>query len=162
MENHEVIKSKIYNWDELQKQLAVWRFKDKKIVFTNGCFDVIHLGHIEYLAKSRDLGNILVVGLNSDESVRRLKGSHRPMNNEDARATILSALFFVDAVIVFGEDTPAEIIELIRPDILVKGKDYEGKEIVGSETVKSYGGEVVMIDLTKGYSSTHIIEKMHK
>ncbi len=162
MENLEVIKSKIYNWDELQKQLAVWRFKDKKIVFTNGCFDVIHLGHIEYLAKSRALGNILVVGLNSDESVRRLKGSHRPVNTEDARATILSALYFVDAVIVFGEDTPAEIIELIRPDILVKGKDYEGKEIVGSETVKSYGGEVVMIDLTKGYSSTHIIEKIHK
>ncbi len=162
MERLELIKEKIYTWDRLQKQLAIWRFKSKKIVFTNGCFDVLHLGHIEYLAKARDLGNILIVGLNSNESVHRLKGLHRPVNDEHARAVTLASLSFVDAVILFGEDTPRELIHQIQPDILTKGKDYEEKEIVGFDIVKETGGEVVTIDLVKGYSTTQTLEKMNK
>ena len=162
MDNLSQIRSKILSRDNLQKHLAIWRFQDKKLVFSNGCFDVLHLGHIEYLSKARDLGNILIVGLNSDDSVRRLKGAHRPVNNEEARAITLAALSFVDFVVVFGEDTPLELITMIQPDILVKGKDYEGREIVGSEVVKAHGGQVVTIDLTAGYSTTHSIELMQK
>jgi D-glycero-beta-D-manno-heptose 1-phosphate adenylyltransferase len=162
MEKLNLIKSKIYSWDHLRKQLAIWRFKGQKIVFSNGCFDVLHLGHIEYLAKARDLGDILIIGLNSDDSVRRIKGAHRPVYNEDARAITLAALSFVDGVILFSEDTPHELISFIQPDILVKGKDYEGKEIVGSDIVKSRGGKVITIELTKGYSTTHTIELAHK
>ncbi|MCK9218602.1 MAG: D-glycero-beta-D-manno-heptose 1-phosphate adenylyltransferase [Bacteroidales bacterium] len=158
MEKLDIVRNKIYTWDRLQKQLTVWRFKEKKIVFTNGCFDVIHLGHIEYLSKARDLGHILIIGLNSDESVRRIKGPNRPINNEEARAITLASLLFVDAVILFGEDTPYNIIQLIQPDILVKGKDYEGKEIVGSDILKAKGGEIITIDLVKGYSTTHTID----
>jgi D-glycero-beta-D-manno-heptose 1-phosphate adenylyltransferase len=162
MERLSLIKSKLFSWDHIRKQLAIWRFKDKTIVFSNGCFDVLHLGHVEYLAKARDLGDILIVGLNSDDSVRRIKGAHRPVNNEEARAITLAAFSFVDAVILFGEDTPYELIKLVQPDILVKGKDYEGKEIVGSDVVKSRGGSVVTIELTKGYSTTHSIELAQK
>ncbi|MDD4602248.1 MAG: D-glycero-beta-D-manno-heptose 1-phosphate adenylyltransferase [Bacteroidales bacterium] len=158
MEKLDIVRNKIYTWDRLQKQLTVWRFKEKKIVFTNGCFDVIHLGHIEYLSKARDLGHILIIGLNSDESVRRIKGPNRPINNEEARTITLASLLFVDAVILFGEDTPYNIIQLIQPDILVKGKDYEGKEIVGSDILKAKGGEIITIDLVKGYSTTHTID----
>jgi rfaE bifunctional protein nucleotidyltransferase chain/domain len=162
MERLSILKSKIYTWDHLRREIAMWRFKDKTIVFSNGCFDVLHLGHVEYLAKARDLGDILIVGLNSDDSVHRIKGSHRPVNNETARATILAAMSFVDGVILFGEDTPHELIKLIQPDILVKGKDYEGREIVGSDVVKARGGQVVTIELTKGYSTTHTIELAQK
>jgi rfaE bifunctional protein nucleotidyltransferase chain/domain len=162
MERLNTIKSKLYTWDHIRRQLAIWRFKSKTIVFSNGCFDVLHLGHVEYLAKARDLGDILIVGLNSDDSVHRIKGAHRPVNNEEARAITLAALSFVDAVVLFGEDTPQELIKLIQPDILVKGKDYEGKEIVGSDVVKARGGEVVTIELTKGYSTTHTIELAQK
>jgi rfaE bifunctional protein nucleotidyltransferase chain/domain len=162
MERLSILKSKIYTWDHLRREISMWRFKDKTIVFSNGCFDVLHLGHVEYLAKARDLGDILIVGLNSDDSVHRIKGSHRPVNNETARATILAALSFVDAIILFGVDTPHELIKLIQPDILVKGKDYEGKEIVGSDVVKARGGQVVTIELTRGYSTTHTIELAQK
>jgi len=162
MEQLNTIKSKIYTWDHIRRQMAIWRFKDKTIVFSNGCFDVLHLGHVEYLAKARDLGHILIVGLNSDDSVHRIKGAHRPVNNEEARAIALAAFSFIDAVVIFGEDTPHELIQLIQPDILVKGKDYEGKEIVGSEIVKARGGHVVTIELTKGYSTTHTIELAQK
>jgi rfaE bifunctional protein nucleotidyltransferase chain/domain len=162
MERLNIIKSKIYTWEHLRRQLAIWRFKDKSIVFSNGCFDVLHLGHVEYLAKARDMGDLLLVGLNSDDSVRRIKGAHRPVNNEEARAITLAAFSFVDGVILFGEDTPHELIKLIQPDILVKGKDYEGKEIIGSDVVKDRGGRVVTIELTKGYSTTHTIELAQK
>ncbi len=162
MERLNHIKSKIYSWDHLQRQLAIWRFKDKKIVFSNGCFDVLHLGHVEYLAKARELGDLLIVGLNSDDSVRRLKGAHRPVNKEVARAVLLAALSFVDAVVVFDTDTPYELIKLVQPDILVKGKDYEGKEIVGSDIVKTHGGHVETIELTRGYSTSHTIELAQK
>ncbi len=162
MERLSIIKSKIYTWDHLRRQLAIWRFKENKIVFSNGCFDVLHLGHVEYLAKARDLGSILIVGLNADDSVRRIKGAHRPVNNEEARAITLAAFSFVDCVVLFGEDTPHELISLVQPDILVKGKDYDGKEIVGSDVVKARGGQVVTIELTKGYSTTHTIELAQK
>jgi rfaE bifunctional protein nucleotidyltransferase chain/domain len=140
--------------------MSVWRLKEKKVVFTNGCFDILHLGHVEYLAKARDLGGILIVGLNTDDSVRRLKGAHRPVNDEDARAMVLAALSFVDAIVLFDEDTPAELISQILPDLLVKGKDYDGKTIVGADVVKAHGGEVVTIELTKGYSTTGTIHRM--
>ncbi len=161
MEQLNLIAAKIYTRDHLLRQMHIWRFKGKKIIFTNGCFDILHLGHVEYLAKARDMGSILIIGLNSDDSVRRLKGSHRPINDEDARSMVLAAFSFVDAVVIFDEDTPAELIEQIKPDVLVKGKDYEGKKIVGADFVKASGGEVVTIELTKGYSSTGIIQKAH-
>lgn len=157
-----LVKSKILTWEALQRQIAVWRFKDKKIVFTNGCFDILHLGHIELLAKARSLGSVLVVGMNSDDSVHRLKGPHRPVNSHHARAFTLASLVFVDVVVMFDQDTPYELIKLVQPDILVKGKDYEGKDIVGSDIVTARGGEVVTIELTRGYSTTHTIEKAHK
>jgi rfaE bifunctional protein nucleotidyltransferase chain/domain len=162
MESLNIIKEKIYTPDHLRRQVAIWRFKDKRIIFSNGCFDVLHLGHVEYLAKARDLGDILIVGLNTDDSVHRLKGIHRPVNNEEARSVSLAAFSFVDAVTLFGEDTPYELIRVIQPDILVKGKDYEGKEIVGSDIVKARGGSVVTIELTRGYSTTHTIELAQK
>jgi rfaE bifunctional protein nucleotidyltransferase chain/domain len=162
MEKLESIKSKLFSWDHLRKQLAIWRFQDKKLVFTNGCFDILHVGHIEYLARARDLGDILIIGLNSDDSVHRLKGAHRPVNKEYARSLTLASLLFVDAVVMFGEDTPNDLIQFIQPDILVKGKDYDGKEIVGADIVKARGGKVVTIELVKGYSTTHLIEKIHK
>jgi len=162
MERLNHIKSKIYSWEHLQRQLAIWRFKDKKIVFSNGCFDVLHLGHVEYLAKARELGDLLIIGLNSDDSVRRIKGAHRPVNPAEARAVLLAALSFVDAVVVFDTDTPYDLIKMIQPDILVKGKDYDGKEIVGSDIVKANGGHVETIELTKGYSTSHTIELAQK
>ena len=155
----ELIRKKIMTNDEIRHQLAVWRFKGLKIVFTNGCFDILHLGHIEYLSKASELGNKLILGLNTDDSVRRLKGPSRPVNNQEARSTILAAISFIDAIVLFDEDTPAELISHIRPDILVKGKDYDGKEIAGSDLVKSYGGRVETIELTQGYSTTGILEK---
>ena len=162
MESLKPIESKICGWETLQKQIAIWRFRDKKIVFTNGVFDILHLGHIQYLSKARDLGNVLVIGLNSDDSVHRIKGPNRPVNNEQARALVLASLSFVDAIILFGEETPLELIRKVKPDFLVKGKDYKEHEIAGSDFVKSYGGKVVTIDLVKGFSTTHIIEKLKK
>lgn len=160
MTNLVKIKSKIYNIDSLICQIDIWKKENKKIVFTNGCFDILHLGHVEYLSKSKDLGDILIIGLNTDSSIKRIKGSTRPINNELSRSTILSALFFVDAIILFDEETPIKLIEKIKPDILVKGSGYNVEEIVGYDIVKSYNGEVKTIELTEGYSTTNIIEKI--
>jgi rfaE bifunctional protein nucleotidyltransferase chain/domain len=162
MESLKHIESKILGWEPLQKQLALWRFRDRKIVFTNGVFDILHLGHIDYLSKARDLGNLLVIGLNSDDSVHRIKGPNRPLNSELARAMVLASLTFVDAVVLFEEETPLKLIKLVKPDFLVKGKDYKEHEIAGSDFVKSYGGKVVTIELVKGYSTSHLIEKAKK
>ncbi len=162
MQRADIIREKVLTGDQLHKRLAVWHFFGKKIVFTNGCFDILHRGHVEYLAKARDLGDVLVVGLNTDNSVRRLKGHGRPVNDEMARAIVLASLSFVDAVVLFDEDTPLELITQVQPDILVKGKDYDGKEIVGSDIVKARGGEIVTIELTEGYSTTGTIERMHR
>jgi len=125
------IKGKIYALDELQRRVSAWRIRSQKIVFTNGCFDLLHLGHISYLAETKALGDKLIIGLNSDDSVKRLKGKTRPINNVESRAMMLASFAFVDAVCVFEEDTPLNLISTIAPDILVKGGDYEMNQIVG-------------------------------
>jgi len=149
-----------YTAEEVSNTLSLWRYKNDKIVFTNGCFDILHRGHIEYLAKAKSLGTKLIVGLNTDASVKRLKGNSRPVNDEKARALLLASLMFVDEVILFDTDTPRDLIEYIQPDVLVKGGDYKPEEIVGYDIVKAKGGEVITIDLVEGYSTTSTIEKM--
>lgn len=154
-------KAKIHSFESFRHQRHIWRFLDESVVFTNGCFDLLHTGHLTYLAHARDLGKHLVVGLNSDASVKRLKGENRPVNGLDDRALALACLNFVDAVIPFEEDTPAKLIDLVRPDVLVKGGDYAIHEIVGHELVQSYGGLVTTIDLVPGKSTTGLIERMN-
>ena len=141
---------------EIKKVAKRLRKQNKKIIFTNGCFDILHKGHVSYLNNAKALGDVLIVGLNSDDSVKRLKGENRPINNHDDRAYILSALECVDYVVIFDEDTPYELIERVKPDILVKGADYEGKEVVGSDIAK----ETVLIDFVEGKSTTSTIEKI--
>lgn len=147
------LEEKIKSLDEI---CQILKNNDKKIVFTNGCFDILHAGHIKYLNKAKKLGEILIIGLNSDSSVKRLKGKTRPINSQNSRALLLSALEFVDFVVIFDEDTPLNLIEKIRPDILVKGADYAGKEVVGSNIAK----EVVLVDFEDGFSTTNIINKI--
>lgn len=154
------IKSKILSNKALQGRLTEWRSQGKKLVFTNGCFDILHRGHLEYLAKAADKGDVLIIGLNTDASVRRLKGEDRPVNDEQSRALILAALQFVDAVVLFDDDTPFELIKTVQPDVLVKGGDYKPKEIVGYDIVMAKGGRVLTIDLVEGYSTTAILAKM--
>jgi rfaE bifunctional protein nucleotidyltransferase chain/domain len=145
---------------ELSRLLAFWRFKDKKIVFTNGCFDVIHRGHIEYMMQAASLGDVLIIGLNTDESVKKLKGPNRPINDEQSRAIVLASLQFVNAVVLFNELTPLELIKIVKPHILVKGGDYKPHEIVGSDFVTSYNGTIEIIPFVEGYSSSKIIEQL--
>lgn len=132
----------------------------KKLVFTNGCFDIIHRGHVEYLYKARKKGDMLLVGLNTDSSVRRIKGDKRPIMDENSRATILCALESVDYVIFFEEDTPLSLIQKIKPDVLIKGADYTVDQIVGAKEVLSWGGKVETVELTRGFSTSGIIEKI--
>lgn len=162
MDKIEIINNKINTRESLKKKLAYWRFADKKIVFTNGCFDILHLGHADYLAKAASMGDVLIVGLNTDASVSKLKGPDRPLNNEHARSVIIASLFYVNAVILFDEPTPLNLIELVQPDILVKGGDYKVDEIVGYKEVTSKGGEVRTIDFVPGVSTTSIIDKILK
>ena len=152
-----IIKNKIIGMDELPKRLQQWRSQGFSVVFTNGCFDLLHRGHVEYLAKAADKGDVLVVGLNTDASVKRLKGERRPINKEADRALLLAALSMVDAVVLFGEDTPYELIKAVRPDVLVKGADYMPEEIVGYDIVTSYGGKVETVEFVEGYSTTKIL-----
>lgn len=152
--------SKILNKELAQNQVKQWQSEGKKIVFTNGCFDIVHLGHIDYLEKARNLGDKLVLGLNTDASVKRLKGENRPVVNEYARARMMSAFEFVDTVILFDEPTPKELIETLCPNILVKGDDYIVENIVGADFVMAKGGEVKTISLVEGYSTTAIIKKI--
>lgn len=137
------------------------KLHQQKIVFTNGCFDVLHFGHVHYLLQAKELGDILVIGLNSDDSVRRLKGPTRPINGEKERAFVLAALACVDYVVLFGEDTPKELIETVRPDVLVKGGDYDITTIVGADFVQRNGGTVTTIPFVEGFSSTRIIEQLN-
>ncbi len=163
MKKYDFLKSKIVSFDDLDKILAYWRFKNQKIVFTNGCFDLLHLGHLDYLVKAADLGDVLIVGLNSDNSVRRLKGNNRPVLDQNARANLLAGFSFVTKVVIFEEDTPYELIKLIKPDLLVKGKDYEKEKVVGYDIVQKNSGEVITLDLVEGYSTTDLIRKIqHK
>jgi D-beta-D-heptose 7-phosphate kinase/D-beta-D-heptose 1-phosphate adenosyltransferase len=138
------------------------RLQGRKIVFTNGCFDIIHSGHTEYLKQSRELGDILIVGLNSDDSVRRLKGEDRPLNKEEDRAEVLQSLKSVDIVVVFTEDTPFNLISEVMPDILVKGGDYKKQDIVGADIVEGHGGRVVVIPFVEGKSTTSLVEKIKR
>lgn len=162
MQQTEILSQKILDADQLRRSLNLWRFQQKRIVFTNGCFDILHLGHVDYLAKASDLGDILVIGLNTDASVSRIKGPDRPVNDEQARARLLAALQFVDAVVLFDEATPYELIKKVQPDVLVKGKDYKAEEVVGYDIVTAKGGHVETIDLVEGYSTTALIEKLKK
>jgi D-glycero-beta-D-manno-heptose 1-phosphate adenylyltransferase len=156
----DIIRRKILSGPELDRWLVQARFKNRKIVFTNGCFDVLHRGHVDYLVRASELGDLLVIGLNTDESVKRLKGPSRPYLDEETRAYILASMSFTSAIILFEEDTPLALIEKVKPDVLVKGSDYKPVEIVGHDLVTSWGGKVVTIDLTPGYSSTKVIGKL--
>ncbi len=156
MSNFATIEAKIHSNEQLVKTLAQWRSAGDRIVFTNGCFDILHFGHLHYLADARALGERLVVGLNSEASVRRLKGPTRPINDELTRTHLLAALEVVDAVVVFEEDTPLELIKLVQPDILVKGGDWKPEQIVGSDLVLASGGQVLSLPFVEGYSTTNI------
>ena len=167
----EFVTNKISDITSLQRTIAGWRLKGDRVVFTNGCLDILHKGHVTYLAKAASLGERLVVALNTDDSVRRLgKDENRPINPEDARAVVLASLGFVDAIVFFNDDTPLETIMALEPDILVKGADYDPNEtdptskkyIVGSKEVRSTGGTVQAIDLVAGFSTTAILAKSKK
>ena len=161
MSFHNQLKEKIVSQDQALKELKTWREKNKKIVFTNGCFDIIHPGHIDYLSQARDLGDILVVGLNTDQSVKRLnKGSNRPINDERTRAYVLAGLASVDLIVFFDEQTPYNLIKLLQPNVLVKGKDYEVEKIIGFDILKENGGEVITIPFLNGYSTSSLIKKI--
>lgn len=153
---------KIIEFNKIKKEISELRKKSKKIVFTNGCFDILHAGHVGYLNEAKALGDILVVGMNSDKSIRRLKGESRPVINEKDRAYILANLKPVDYVVIFDEDTPYMLIKEIIPDILVKGGDYEGKNVVGSDIVESAGGRVALIDFIYGKSTSNIINTIKR
>ena len=146
----------------LAEKVKNWREQGCKIVFTNGCFDLLHRGHVEYLAQAADFGDKLVIGLNTDASVNRLKGPTRPINDEEARSAVLSALSFVSAVVLFDEPTPLELIRLVQPDVLIKGADYKPEEIVGYDIVTARGGKVATIPLTSGYSTSNIEQRIRK
>jgi len=150
------IESHIKTFKEIEQTVARLKEKGKKIVFTNGCFDILHRGHVSYLDVAKSFGDVLILGLNSDDSVRRLKGNDRPINNQEDRGFILAALESVDYVVNFSEDTPYELIKIVQPDILVKGADYEGKEVVGSDIAK----EVRLVTFIDGKSTTQTIEKI--
>lgn len=161
MDYQSFVESKIIRQKEdLNTSLNQWRFKEEKIVFTNGCFDILHRGHVEYLAKAAALGTKLIIGLNTDASVRRLKGESRPINDQEARAILLSSLLFTDKIVFFDDNTPLELIRYIQPDILVKGNDYQPENIVGYDIVKAKGGEVITVNLTEGFSTTSILKKL--
>jgi rfaE bifunctional protein nucleotidyltransferase chain/domain len=155
--------SKIHTLESLGPVLGTWRQGKRKIVFTNGCFDIVHRGHVHYLSLAAELGDVFVIGVNSDASVRRLgKGPERPIQDEVTRATILASFGFVDAVIIFDEDTPLELISKIEPQVLVKGADWKGKGVVGSEIVEKNGGSVVFVDTVDGFSTTNIVKKLRE
>lgn len=161
MNKLEVIQSKIISRERLAFEVAQWRFKSKKIVFTNGVFDLLHKGHVTYLAQAADLGDILVLGLNSDASARKLnKGPNRPLQDEQSRALIAASLHLVTVVVIFDEETPAELIKIAQPDVLVKGGDWKPEQIVGYNTVKARGGEVLSINFVPGFSTTAIEQKI--
>ena len=147
---------------QLDGILQQWARENKSIVFTNGCFDLLHRGHIEYLSKAADFGDVLVIGLNSDDSVSKLKGPHRPIQDEISRAHIMAALEFVDLVVYFNEDTPYELIQKVLPDVLVKGADYKAEDIIGYDIVKAKGGKVETIEFLPGHSTSAIEEKIKK
>jgi len=156
----QILLNKILDLNAAKNKVITWQAESQKVVFTNGVFDLLHIGHITYLAKAADLGDKLIIGLNSDSSVKRIKGDDRPVNDQSSRAALLAALFFVDAVTIFDENTPQNLIATLLPDILVKGADYAVENIVGAKEVLANGGEVKTITFVEGYSSTSIINKI--
>ena len=154
------IRNKILTLPELQKRIAQWRLQSKTIVFTNGCFDILHAGHIASLKEAAEHGDILVIGLNSDHSIRDLKGKNRPINDEYSRALLLASLVMVDAVILFTEPTPLDLIKSIQPDVMVKGGDYKVDEIAGAREVMEWGGKVIISPIIEGFSTSSIINKI--
>jgi D-glycero-beta-D-manno-heptose 1-phosphate adenylyltransferase len=171
MKSLAALHQKIGSLQDVAKKVDEWKIKGEKVVLTNGCFDILHVGHVTYLTRAAELGTKLVVALNTDESVKRLgKGDDRPINSETARLQVMAALGAVDAVLLFNEDTPLQLIQQIQPDVLVKGADYDPNEtdpaskkyIVGREAVISNGGKVIAIDLVPGFSTTAILEKVRK
>lgn len=154
------IPNKIFTPDALMHQLKRWRLHNKKIVFTNGVFDILHEGHIASLSEAASFGHVLIVGVNTDASVKRLKGESRPVNNENSRALLLASLLMTDGIILFEEDTPLNLITAILPDVLVKGGDYTIEQIVGAKEVMANGGEVKIVPIREGFSTTSIIQKM--
>ena len=160
MNQPQVIQSKIYSSKEIIFQVNRWKLLSRSVSFTNGCFDILHPGHIASLSDAAREADFLVVGLNSDASAKRLKGEGRPVMDENSRAIMLASLLMVDAVVIFDEDTPLELIELVRPDVLIKGGDYTLEQIVGAKEVMAYGGRVVINPIIPGFSSTGIIGKI--
>lgn len=157
-----MLTEKIKKIGALKKIVASLKIKNKKIVFTNGCFDLLHLGHVKYLEQAKKKGDILIVAVNSDSSVRKIKGKGRPLNNENDRVSLIAALESVDYAVIFSDETPIKIIQAIRPDILIKGADWKKDNIVGSKFVASYGGKALTIELIKGRSTTNLIRKIAK
>jgi D-glycero-beta-D-manno-heptose 1-phosphate adenylyltransferase len=151
---------KIITKVQAEDLVTEWKSAGNKIVFTNGCFDILHMGHVDYLEKARNLGDKLIIGLNTDNSVSRFKGSERPIQDQHSRARVMAALSSVDAVVLFDEDNPLELISALLPDILVKGSDYLAENIVGADVVKKNGGEVKTIDFVSGYSTSNIVKKI--
>ncbi len=160
MKKADIIPNKIYSLQNFLHEVSRLRLKDKTIAFTNGCFDILHEGHIASLSQAASEADYLVVGLNSDASTRKLKGENRPINNQHARAIVMASLLMVDAVIIFDEDTPLELITAIKPDVLVKGGDYTHETIVGAGEVISHGGRVVINPIVEGFSTSAIIQKI--
>ena len=155
------IRPKIFaDFESFEPILKKWKSKGETIVFTNGCFDILHRGHVQYLAQAASYGNFMIVGLNSDKSTKNIKGPSRPVQDEMTRSLILASLFFVNTVVLFDEDTPYNLIQKVKPDILAKGADYKPEEIVGYDIVKAKGGKIVTIDLVHGYSTTNIIGRL--
>ncbi len=153
---------KIKSLAEASQQVKAWQKEGQKVVFTNGCFDLLHLGHVDYLEKARNLGDKLVLGLNTDSSVSRFKGPERPLQDQNSRARVLASMQFIDLVVFFDEDTPQNLISELIPNVLVKGSDYLAENIVGADVVKKNGGEVKTIDFVPGYSTTRIVEKIKR
>lgn len=158
----ESILQKIVSFDDACTIVSKWKSEGEKVVFTNGCFDIIHKGHVFYLSQARELGTKLIVGLNTDESIARLKGPDRPVKELESRALTLASFEYIDLVIPFGEDTPLKLISTLLPNVLVKGSDYEIANIVGAKEVLANGGEVKTIDFVEGFSSTNYFKKLKK
>ncbi len=156
----DIIQKKVLDQSSLNHQLGLWRFMEKKIVFSNGCFDILHLGHIDYLCKAADLGDVLLIGINSDKSVSAIKGPQRPINDERQRSLVMASLHFIDGVVIFDAATPYELIKMVQPDVLVKGADYKPEDIVGADIVKAKGGKIMTLDYLPGYSTTLIEQKI--
>jgi rfaE bifunctional protein nucleotidyltransferase chain/domain len=158
----EATSTKIVTIPEARQKIRDWQHRKQQVVFTNGCFDLIHLGHVDYLEKARMLGDRLVIGLNTDDSVSRFKGPERPLQDQNSRARVLAAMQFIDLVVFFNEDTPFNLISELLPNVLVKGSDYLADNIVGADVVKKNGGVVKTIDFVPGYSTTRIVEKIKR